>query len=388
MGQTATTATLCCLKTEQELEKVVGGIHPHLRDIQTFGTYRAVLDSMREGTTESVQTQNGFHSKDCADREVSVKFKKLSCLETVDCTPFGCDASPVPAAGYEYDKTTVDECVDYKFSISPKDFDCTCEDPNVELARHLRDAYRAIANGVNCKTAELLAAGVGLPACPDGVAGESTLTTPINLPLFNAAGKPQPMGAFPLLNQYEDMGVGGIRPYMVSGSSKFAAYQMAGGVFAGNVDGFDPNRGIDFNPYRDRKIVDAVTAAGGTATNPVISWLPGAVQFLEWFEFETEYTQIGPSGRVTWAPVQASGTMTRQKVDIGTPFNGTPLIVDMQIRYDECDGVGGRIHYHIKKCFDLWKIPQAAFNADCNQCHNYCLLSDIVCEDVTCDTYC
>ena len=220
-----------------------------------------------------------------------------------------------------------------------------------------------------------LHAGVGTHF--DGTAGAKSLY------LYDDDNKPQPRGMFDLSEEYSDQNPNcPEEPVILTGSRKFKAYDCDRSVFAGNKDGFDPNSSCYNlgNVYYDKTVQQCLQAIDPALTDAVIGFLPGTVHIAEYYDFESELSTINPSGRSVFAPMQNSGSVLRQKVDVGSSTIGIPFVVDLQIVYAECEGLGGTVTYTWKKTFDLCKVPQGAF---CST-YNYCTLWNVDCGTVTC----
>lgn len=211
----------------------------------------------------------------------------------------------------------------------------------------------------------------------------STNVAPAKLKLFNlenGRSVPQPMGMYDLEYEYQRQNAGGaVRPVLIGGTKALGAYTASTALYGGNTEGLDPNdiRNALSGAYVDWTL--PTTLAGSPALNPVISFLPDAVQLVEWFEFANPNKSIAAGGRTVWAPqpVTGSGQILRQVIDIGTPVYGRPFNVDVQIHFDECTNT---VSYKMKKTFGLFTIPQAAFCGN----HNTILLWDAVCEPYNC----
>lgn len=387
MAQTTTSATYCCLKTEQTLEEIVNGVHPGLLELEQWGVSDAIQDS-EQGIIEKVATASPFGKgapTTSGNRTVDVKYWKPSCDDTnVDIT-FDCSDESVTAETYGYDRATIDYYVGDKFAIDASTYETVCEDPLNELAVKMARSYRKLKKLYNKRLAEQLAAKVGNYFAHDGETAVNSATNPQTLKVLTAGApvQPQPMGFFPVVNQYDRMGVMGRTLYGVGGSDKMRAYQFAKPIFAGNTDGADANRKMDpVDLYFDNMMESYLDTQAVAGTDRFITWVAGAVSVLEWFDFEGPIKTITPSGRNVFAPAQASGTLVRQKIDLGTAMGDRPFVVDMQIEYRECDN---KVVHKFRKDFDLWQIPDDAFQTACHQAHNYLLLWQIGCGDFDCN---
>ena len=387
MAQSATTATLCCLKTETELDIIAGGLYRNLQQNgRTFGTAAAIEDNSGN-TLNQVFNPRKARPDGTGPVVADVKYMIPRCDETTDGeVTFDCTDAANAESTYGYETVTLDQQVSEEFSIAADSYDERCEDPMGELAKELIYRTQSMRSKYNRKLTTLLAASVGgkyiADQAGDPLADVTTAVTPAKLKLFhtvNGQSVPQPMGIYDLTYQYQRMAPDMPRtPVLINGSKALGAYAEGRRIFGGNVDGLDPNDGSPLsNVYTDWQMPDVLS--GSPAANPLISFLPGSLELLEFFEFDNPEQVLSQSGRVTWAPVQSSGTLVRQKVDIGTAVLGRPFIVDLQIRYDECTN---RVHYKMRKDFGLFNIPAGAFCSGANW--NYKLLWDIVCEAYDC----
>jgi hypothetical protein len=387
MAQAAGTAQFCCIKTEQTLEQIVGGLTPGLVETESFGTAAAILDSERNGIISKVQTESGLGKGKptaASNRKVQVEYRVPDCTAADNLNyAFDCTAGVPVADTYGYDDMRIEDFVSDRFAVGVALYDDNCKDPMMELANKLRESTRKLVKSYNDKLAAKLLAAAGNYYTDSGDVPVNSLTAPKNLPLFSSTApiKPQPMGLFDVTYEYERMGMGDKQVYMIGGSKKFQAFMHSQRIFNGNLDGNDSSRVESVNMYKDWRLDPIATANAIAGTERMLTFVPGSVSVCHWYEFDNVAKAHSPTGRQIFAPVQASGTLVRQKVDLGSVFFGREFIVDMEIKLDECNNV---ITYTLRKDFDLWKIPQGAFNTACNQAHNYILLWNLDCADYVC----
>lgn len=385
MAQRATTATDCCLKTEIELSRIAGGLYQSIqRNGRTFGTAAAIEDNRGGSLTAATNPRKAIpDGAPGTGVKVDIKYALPDCAETATAAPgFDCTDETPSAMGYGYEEFYFDNAVGEKFTVSQALFDNTCEDTREELARKLAYHVESMYSKYNSALTTELAASVGSTYYEP--AGVLTSVTPAELKLFrldaSGASVPQPMAIYDLVHEYERQNpAGGRQPVIIGGTKALGAFQMGNDVFRGNTDGLDA--GNITNPlrniYMDWQLPTIVPPA--VAANPVLSFLPGSIELVEFWEFDNDEKMIADDGRITWAPVQASGTLIRQKVDVGTPVIGRPFVVDMQIKYDECTN---QVTYTMRKDFGLFKIPQAAFCAGTTW--NYNMLWNVTCDAYNC----
>lgn len=389
MAQQAATADLCCLKTETELDRIASGLYTSLQvNGRTFGT-AAALEDNSGNTSNTIFQPSRARPDGSGPVTAKVKYMIPECGETADVIPdFDCTDRTDDEITYGYEEVFLDQGVGESFSMSANTYDTRCEVASEELAKILVQKALSMRSKYNRKLTTLLAASVGgtyvAGQSGDPLADVTTGVLPAKLKLFRAGTSgeavPQPMAIQDLEYQYQRMAANlATTPVLIHGSKAVGAYLNANTIYGANIDGLDPGSttGRFQNAYLDWQLPSTLSA--GPASRPLISFLPGSVELLEFYEFDNPNKVVTNSnGRSTWAPVQFSNTLTRQKVDIGTPIFGREWIVDLEIRYDECDN---RVHYTMRKDFGLFNIPEDAFCDGANW--NYKLMWDIVSEVYT-----
>ena len=366
------TSDILCQKTEAQLAIMETDLNPDSNRDFTFNAVRAIQDSQRDTlTVDPGMAKPGSN----AARHMYLKF--LTPDTTVgDATAvpdFTCTDETDTPLDYNTVPITIDDAIGDTFTIDANLYDATCEDPMRELQEKIKRSVRKGLAQYQKKLVTKMHTNVG--AYADGT------TATKDLLLFTSGqAKPQPMGWHSLINEYSKQSpVSGETPYVISGAEKLQAYQYASSVFSGNVDGYDPNKATSngANIYFDRAVQPVLEGIDALLTSGVLAFMPGSVTIAEFFKFENPIYAVNPNGRSVYAPVQSSGTITRQKVDVGTPTLGIPFVVDMQIEYRECDN---KVVYKWRKDFDLCHLPQTAFAST----FNYTTLWNIDCGDVDC----
>lgn len=372
MAQSTVSATYCALKLQQTLGELAAGIYPAYTETETFDTLRAVHDATML-SPNSVEKSFEARPTATSNSEWRVKYIKPDCgAASTTAIDFCADAKPAASREtYGYDKATVMLNVNHAFTIDAKDFQDEEENPMEELAAKLRFTLRKLRKQLNDDLVPLLYASAGNYYANAGdtpVASQGVTAKNLNLFTGNSPTEPQPMGFFDLINEYERMGVGSERTFVLGGGSKFAAYAYAQNIFRGNVDGFDASKGLQVGAYVDYRL-DPIINDGN---EHVISFHPNAVRLLEWFEFDAPFMSLPDGGRL-YEPAQASGLIYRSVVDLAAMINSEdrmPFLCDMEVYYDErCNAVT----FSFQKYWDFWYIPQDAFDTACNQHHNYIL---------------
>lgn len=383
--------TDCCLHLQQNMDTIsqdaIRGIWPNRVEMSSFGALRALQESRTGGINNLIERNGKERLTGDSRRTVQLKYAKQGCYDAVPCEgELDCSPAAESEQLYGYCDVVVDCCVQAKpIHVSVKKYKNRCESIQTELAMHLREAARTIAHGMNRQIACKIAEGVGNYWTKFGQTPVSSFTDPTQLNIFTgtAPSKPQPMGLFPLHQQYQKMGVGDRRIFGLSGSDFASKYLFAADLFSRNEDGFNTTLGMPFNPMMDWCIDSELDAKGIAGCNRLITWVEGSIDMLEWWNYEGDCVVNGANGRPSFFdPVTATADVMKVKFDIGTPYFGFPIVVDMLVKYDSCEDT---ITIKMKKHFDVWKLPQDAFSEACDQYHNYCLLWSLGCGDDLCE---
>lgn len=375
MSQATDSAQLLCLKNEEALSVITNDIRPSNVEVQTFGAWRAITQSQAEAGMNTTNLANGKTKPTQGGvREVTVEYVKMDCSAAGEVSDVSMDCTDVDEATetYGYDRNSVDQGSSWEFAIDGELFQGNCLDLARDLQFKLRSAVRAMIKKENDYAIDWLYASAGNYFAQSGDSARNSRTNPYPLSVLDDTRQPSPMGLFPLIRQYEEMGLM-VQPYVVSGAGELKAYSWADrqGIFArGNDDGVDPSTVTLPNFFYDLRTDPRVINAGGSSTNYAFSFAPGAVANINWFEYANDEVNTTADGRKQWLPYQLSGPVLRQVIDIGAPF-GVSFPVDALIYYDYCNN---KVIYKFVRNFDYWKIPDDAFVSACDQQHNYILM--------------
>jgi hypothetical protein len=372
-----------CLRTQATLDQISDGLYTNLETGIYTNALSDAIDASDNGALSQVTNQTKLAPGDatCTEINATVKIQVPDCGDNA-CAAIAmdCNISATNPETYVHDQVTYDDSVCHEFSVAAEDFDCSCDDPFRELATKMYNAARKMKKEYNDILAANLVGEVG-----EDFAGNNTALFPKPLKLLfeNANGQiqPQPMGLFSIDQEYDYQAPHRtVNPVIVTSSQKFRAYLYAQGIYAGNDEGADGSRKSMPNVFYDPALLDAVTAAGGPTTAPAISWLPGSLSLLKWYDYGHPEHQV--QGTSFFEGMVRQDRMVRTIMDIGTPTMGTPFLVDAQIRYDECVGTHGTVNYKFRKIFGLYCPDQSALCAGTN--FNFKLLWDLQCAAFGC----
>lgn len=377
MSQTSGVSALdLCLKTEEAIAVIADrNIIPENVEVQDFGAWQAINRAQNGMSLQQLTGGKSRPSAGAGDRDVQIYFTQPDCGDglteasdvVMDCTDLS-DAIETKAQ----DRFSVDQFVGAQFAIDASYFTGNCYDLAVDLNQKLRAAARKMIKAENDYAIDWLYANAGNYFAQSGETAVASTTTPYTLAVLDASFKPQPLGFLPLVNQYDDMGIDG-DPFIVSGSGYLRGYSWADtkGIFGlGADDGVDPSTVTAPNFFYDKRTDVRVNANGGPAANNILTFAPGGVANVPWFEYDNPEQATTPDGRKAWLPFAIGGRVVRQVIDIGAPF-GVFYPVDAFIFYDDCNN---KVIYKFQRYYDYWRIPDEAFVTACDQQHNYILL--------------
>jgi hypothetical protein len=389
MGQTAGTAFNCLLKTQKSLEEVSGGLYEAL----AMGSrhMNGVADAIQATSSTALKIENVRKARPgdptCTDVKLQVRYRKATNCDPVDaaCVDMTCTPAAPAAFDYEYLDITPDQCIGREFMIPASLFDCNEFEFGQELLPILKEYVVSMYDEYNRKLAASLIAAAG--AAYNG----TTLTSAAPLPLYlfrqnpvSGATEPQPSALSDLSKQYRLM-FGNTQyktPVVVAGTDLFTTFNELRPFFYNSESGAD-SRNLNLSQYPF--YLDYELTVPG-ATNPVITFAPGSVAIVEWYDFgyrsgDNSYTSLRPvttlaNGQSIYAPFQnaSNGTFTKIKMDVGSSLLGKKFEVDFMILNQECDG---QITFKMNKRFDLFHVPYA-----CDQ-HNGILVWDVKCGNWT-----
>ena len=390
MAQSTDAKQLCNI-LDTELNKVAGCLYSSIETgRQNYGTARAIEAHTRTDLTRPISARFTKKDLNCTDASITVQYKTPDCDDSaMECSDvqFNCSHGETERDTWKECPVTIDDCVAYQFSLDFDEINCDCQNnENLQLVSSLQRAAQKMAAQYNKKLAAAVVGGVG-----QTYGGEDYLKLKL-LKEVDGCLAPNAMGPAAIAKEYQKQAPNcALNPFIVTGSEKVFDYNYAinNNIFA-NTNSDAQNAQSLNGVYYDPELA-ALLATSPMGVDGAISVLPGSLSLLEVFHFENATTRIGtgPGGRHIFTPVQANGNsekiIVRQKVDL-SPFLGFRFVVDMEIVYDFCASICGKVTYKFKKCFGLFKLPQDALCP--GSTHNYCVGWKISCEPYTCEDSC
>lgn len=323
------------------------------------GAYDALVSDINRSSfiaSQAASTAGGPSSGSPA--KVQVTYVPASCEEGVEDLD-RCEF-PTTESAFKTANLTVDNEFTWGFKLTENEYREMCEgDITGVYGKMLLAKYQQAKKQFNKKIVDAL---VLLPGnYPTN--GADSLTSPISLPIVTTAGTYLPTG-FGLLKSiynsadiYDDPIIVGGRgiPELAVNSLRYSAPNTVPGY---NVAGGLPNL------YLDGTINDAF----GDGDSHLLTWAPGAIQLLEW------YNNIGQWGWTSQITRNGALAFDQQYTTIVTPDG---ITWDFSYKFD-C----GVHYYKFSKVFGVAPMPSDAFGV-CRD-YNYILNFLATCGELDC----
>lgn len=316
-----------CSRAQLSIINVMGNNAPSIARQKTGG-----VDGLMSNANRAGFLQNQINT-DGKTKIVQINWQPQACDSDVvtTCTP---NCTPTITPEPKEDLISSFLCAKYPMTFSETEMRKMCQGTDEAfIATNIYRAMNAINVSVDKAILALLLAGVGETA---GGAAE------LSIPLFTAAGTPNPMAYAQILNEFEALGASG-SPILVGGQM-FDLYAKAQQIACCNS-----TAGIDLSQiqangyfYSDPSInsVDDPTTT--------IGWLPGAAQLVTWNKYVGEYAVMDK---------------TFEHGTIVDPITG--LKYDLKRHYDDCAETW---FVELSLNWRLWMMPKSSLcaNADSN----------------------
>ena len=325
------------------------------------GAYDALVsDINRSSFIQAQSASTGGASSTLKNAKVQVTYVPASCDE--DAGELDRCEFPDTESAFKTANLTLDNEFTWGFKLTEDEYRDMCEgDINGVYGKMLLAKYQQAKKQFNKKIVDAL---VLLPGnYPTN--GADSLTTPISLPIVTSAGTYLPTG-FGLLKSiynsadiYDDPIIVGGRgiPELALNSLRYSA--------PNTVPGYTVGTGLP-NLYMDGTLNDAF----GDGDNHLLTWAPGAIQLLEYYQNAGNW---GWAERIERNGVQA---FKEQYTTIVTPDG---IQWDFSYKFD-C----GVHYYKFSKVFGVAPMPSDAFGS-CRD-YNYILNFLATCGDLECAT--
>lgn len=369
MATTIGTTARCCANLQQALDEAVD-FAPNKTRLR-LGTLEALMSAgNKEGVQVAQMTSNLGNGvadgvKPC---KVEIEFEMPDCVAATDSVIDICGAAVSIGDTRGYLQQEVTKYYGRGGTWTLDEFDCICESPDERLAKTILKLARSIKKAIEIDAATTITGLLNDYA--DGtdstdVAGGGTRV----LNILNSAGHVNAAEWAKLRAEYRKQ-YADSDPILVGGDilAQYDDVRLAG-LGANAIGATDPGALVNDNRYISYELDNAVGTALGSPAKPAgtsyaYSWMPGAIQMLEYLENQ---------GRKEWFYEQSSRTTI--EVD--------GMVFDWYVKFDEC-GDEGEPHWKFKleKRYDFFHIPVAAY-APCFT-SNGNLLWLLGCGDASC----
>jgi hypothetical protein len=313
------TARKACMMQEKMLADVVGGAYPALVDPNTYGMVKAIKDSVSTPGVGKIDTAS-LKDKPIENsaQRVEIRYMAKRCNDTQTPNLNPCTDGENGLNPWIYAYPTMSAPIYHEFTIDMAAFRALCEGRPEHLRIAMAEAYESLMRQMNARYISQVVANMGNYFHPsDCELAVDSAAAPYTLGLFDTAMNPQPMGLFQLFQQYKRMGLSE-RPFIVGGDH-LDAWNFSRSIYAGNTEGFDPNKVRNDRAYADYQL-DQIIADGDMHA---ISFAPGAIHPIDFFKYINGFEYY-------------SDTQTRKKFDLGSAVGKTSLQVDQSIAVVEC----------------------------------------------------
>lgn len=335
----------CCINTQIALDSLC---HMPGGKKETSGMLAALLSpNNRAGFTQVTDAVRNAKSRPVnGGNQVEIEIEKPNCGVAAETKPSLCDVGTATVSPYLYLQPCVEQVASYSFRITKDEFANICESPNERLATTLRRGAEIVQNHINRKLADL---GYGLMG--NYASGDlSTGATAQFLAVINPNGSINASAFAKLKAEFRKQKCN-TAPIVVGGDTLAIIEdirQLGGTGPVGGTAGADASAMSRIaQTYYDSQIDASIQALAGDTASHVLSWSPGALQFLEWYE-NVDY-------REEFKEDYSETTIT---------IDG--ITYDYSLHYSKCDKAWD---VHISKCYDLFCIPDTAY-APCYEFNN------------------
>lgn len=353
---TGTTAVNPCNKLQEALGKYM--LNPAAQKVPT-GAYEALTSTQNKGGFEVLPTEGKSRLTSSSERKLQLRFVPKICTTDGIAEMSECSTDTVVNPLYATADVRVTLRHTWGFSINEQTQRDLCEGDAQVYADYFMAKYATEGKGgLNKKLISPLAAAMGNYP----VSGDDSITTPKILPVVTSVGVINPAGLAVIDYDYLQMEQNAPPVALGAGRLDLAALSQK---YAGLTTGGINNAAANLNYFRDT----AVNAFFNDNNDHILTWAPGSIQLVEWFDF------VGQFDKATEIIVNGKREIEKATTTIVTP-DGVKW--DVKVTY-----VCGVYQWVFQKWFDVIPLPSTAFTEAC-QDYNYSLHYLLGCGDLDC----
>lgn len=289
-----------CLYSQQSANLVMGRNNPRLGELEQLQVIGALQSPINTQGFEAIQTRSPFgkQAPSANNRKVEIKFRPKQCNTVTSGIGSACEAATADADLMQLKTVNVSQYNHVKRTINRNLYRSLCESPNEVIGELYTEMALDLLRAENAYLAGQVIAGVGdyFDGTDSAVGGGTEKT----IKLFTDTALPNVMGLFKVGNEYMRKGYTD-KPILIGGTS-LSGWNFAKPIFTGNPDGRDINRIDGFPAFVDHQIPVQANVIANDGVERLVSFIPGTLQYVNWFNYEGEYVvqrQEGSKTRLT-----------------------------------------------------------------------------------------
>jgi len=353
----------CCINLMLSESEALGKIAPSL-ETRDAGATKALYSKQNGGTLTVIEDGKERPSA-TSSRKAKVKYTTKECSTGTNTRIDKCNINQAAKADpFKFADVEITGVYNWGFKLNDSEIRTMCENRVEFYNTVLSLKLDAAIQGYNAAVLAQLITKMGKYP----LTGVESLVTPTTIPVVTTAGAANPAGLalvktiYQQMNQSQDpiiVGAGKI-DYMINalGFSGLASNGINGAAASNQLK----------NIFRDAN-VNNTGGFNGTGTDNILTWLPGAVRPVEYYQNSGDFIETGPE-------INVGGKKYFQYEYSRIELGG--VVWDFFMKRD-CDVW----QFAFQKEFEVVPLPADAF-ADC-QPYNYALAFQLGCGDLTCE---
>ena len=275
MPQTTGTDLTPCLLSQTNIAKHFGSLAADSQKpfVGTLNALESPLNKVGMQLTEELN--NGqIMPKTGGKRKVQVRYIKPQCTEGTDVEFSECNIPNSDAQEWGFEDVVIDDYISFSIELTEEDYDNFCEDRNTIYMENLMTRHNDAIKRLDKKLIQAVAPLMGNYP----ISGTSSITSPLTVPFLSPGNTPN-LGAFnKVLEAFQLMGYAQ-RPIWV-GDRKLLPLNQIKDSLGLNSQGIDLSKLNLSNFFYDAQL-DATINNGD---NNVLTWIPGTIQLVEFFD--------------------------------------------------------------------------------------------------------
>jgi len=351
----------CCINLMLSESEALGKIAPSL-ETRDAGATKALYSKQNGGTLTVIEDGKEKPSA-ASSRKVKVKYTTKECSTGSNVPITKCNLNQAakndPFKNADVEITGV---YNWGFKLNDSEIRTMCENRVEFYNTVLRLKLDAAIQGYNAAVLGQLITKMGKYP----LTGVESLVTPTTIPVVTTAGVANPAGLALIKTIYQQMNQNEDPIIVGAGKLDMLANSLAYSSLANN--GINAAATQLKNIFRDAN-VNSTGAFSGTGTDNILTWLPGAIRPVEYYQNSGDFIETGPK-------INVGGKDYFQYEYSRIELGG--VVWDFFMKRD-CDVW----QFAFQKEFEVVPLPSDAF-ADC-QAYNYALAFQLGCGDLTCD---